>query len=64
MQVFHEVESLRITSDDLRRLVLEESVGTCLCSQLLPEAQAVAFGSLLNDSEKQASNTTSPCSNG
>ncbi|CAE7311061.1 unnamed protein product, partial [Symbiodinium pilosum] len=32
-----EVESLRITSDDLRRLVLE----------------AVAFGSLLNDSEKQ-----------
>lgn len=33
----NEVESLRITSDDLRRLVLE----------------AVAYGSLLNDSEKQ-----------
>ncbi|CAK8998223.1 unnamed protein product [Durusdinium trenchii] len=32
-----EVESLRLTSDDLRRLVLE----------------AVAYGSLLNDSEKQ-----------
>merc|ERR1740129_1270449 len=32
-----EVESLRITSDDLRRLVLE----------------AVAFGALLNDQEKQ-----------
>ncbi|CAK8998232.1 Uncharacterized protein SCF082_LOCUS5549, partial [Durusdinium trenchii] len=31
------VESLRLTSDDLRRLVLE----------------AVAYGSLLNDSEKQ-----------
>eukprot|EP00931_Biecheleriopsis_adriatica_P048861 TRINITY_DN28233_c0_g1_i1.p1 TRINITY_DN28233_c0_g1~~TRINITY_DN28233_c0_g1_i1.p1 ORF type:complete len:433 (-),score=107.12 TRINITY_DN28233_c0_g1_i1:52-1320(-) len=33
----NEVESLKITSDDLRRLVLE----------------AVAYGSLLNDSEKQ-----------
>ncbi|CAK0857164.1 unnamed protein product [Prorocentrum cordatum] len=33
----NEVQSLRITSDDLRRLVLE----------------AVAYGSLLNDSEKQ-----------
>lgn len=33
----NEVESLRITSDDLRRLVLE----------------AVAYGALLNDSEKQ-----------
>lgn len=45
----NEVESLRITSDDLRRLVLE----------------AVAYGALLNDAEKQVDTTyeLSPASN-
>ena len=50
-----QVESLKLTSDDLRRLVLEVADWLVVSEQSQQSVlQAVAYGSLLNDSEKQA----------